>query len=63
MFLLGIKKTTCFGQQWPSSGFIQNYMLKKECFYNVRHCVSMLRSHHLCAGQKFISYSLSVESF
>ena len=39
------------------------YAKKTECLYNVRHRVSMLRSHDLRAGQKFISYGLSVDSF
>jgi len=39
------------------------YAKKTECLYNVRHRVSILTSRHLRAGQKFISYGLSVESF
>jgi len=32
MFYYKLKKTTCFGQQWQSSGFIRNYMLTKTVF-------------------------------
>jgi hypothetical protein len=29
---------------------------ERECLYNVRHRISMLRSHHLCVGAKFFLY-------
>jgi len=42
--------------------FYPKLCAKGENLYNVRHPVSMLRSHHLCVRQSFISYGLSVGS-
>ena len=51
-------KTTFFSQQWPSPGFIRDYVLKKRVLYNMRYRVSMLRSHHLRVGQSYFLFLL-----
>ena len=38
--------------------FYPNLYAKKECLYNVRHRVSMVKSHHLRVGQSFFFFSL-----
>jgi len=42
--------------------FYPKLYAKGECLYNVRHRVSMLRSHHLRVRAKFIPYGVSVDS-